>query len=99
MSIILYFHEPASLTPGAEYFGSKDLTKVLASAEAHRKAGHIHVCISSELDEHVGGFGVNTVADGKTPDGEIYDWSKADRAGKTRKSDATKQSVATKNGD
>lgn len=99
MSIVLYFHETPEAPPGAEYFGSKELTKVLASAEAHRKLGHSHVCISAELNEHVGGFGVDTIADGKTPDGATYDWTKTDRAGKTRKSDATKQPMATRNGD
>ena len=35
--------------------------------------------------EFVGLFGVDSVVDGKTPDGVAYTWNKASRIGKTRK--------------
>jgi hypothetical protein len=35
--------------------------------------------------EFVGRFGVDSVVDGKTPDGVAYTWNKASRIGKTRK--------------
>jgi hypothetical protein len=41
----------------------------------------------AEDPSHVGKPGVDAVVDGKTPDGQDYDWSKAGRAGKPRKHD------------
>ena len=35
--------------------------------------------------EFVGWFGVDSVVDGRTPDGVAYTWNKAARIGKTRK--------------
>lgn len=46
---------------------------------------HAHVTMSSELRDMVGPVGVAAVEDGRTPDGEVYDWSKAGRAGASRK--------------
>lgn len=39
------------------------------------------VTISGEGFEIVGVFGVDTVVDGKCPDGVAYDWNKASRIG------------------
>lgn len=41
----------------------------------------------AEDPNQVGKPGVDAVAEGKTPDGHVYDWSKADRAGKPRRHD------------
>lgn len=46
---------------------------------------HAHVTISSELRDMVGLIGVSAVEDGRTPDGHAYEWSKAGRAGASRK--------------
>ena len=46
---------------------------------------HAHVTISSELRDMVGPVGVAAVEDGHTPDGHAYEWSKAGRAGASRK--------------
>lgn len=35
--------------------------------------------------EFVGKFGVDSVADGKCPDGVAYDWNKASRIGRVKK--------------
>jgi hypothetical protein len=43
------------------------------------------VTISGGEFEIVGRFGVDSVVDGKTPDGVAYTWNKASRIGKTRK--------------
>ena len=43
--------------------------------------------MASENTEHVGKQGVDAVVDGKTPDGQAYDWSKAGRAGTPRRND------------
>jgi hypothetical protein len=41
----------------------------------------------AEDPSQVGKPGVDAVVDGKTPDGHDYEWSKAGRAGKSRKHD------------
>jgi hypothetical protein len=43
------------------------------------------VTISGSEFEIVGRFGVDSVVDGKTPDGVAYTWNKESRIGKTRK--------------
>lgn len=65
-------------------FRSKELLPALAFAEELRKrrsSGEAisHVCISTEHEESVGQAGVSD----KLPEG--YDWSKQDRAGKSRR--------------
>jgi hypothetical protein len=35
--------------------------------------------------EVCGVFGVDSVQDGKTPDGQVYDWNKASRIGRIKK--------------
>ena len=57
-------------------------------AEERRRAGCPHVTISTELASHVGKPGVAAVEAGRTPDGEVYEWSKAGRAGKVRRGGA-----------
>lgn len=88
MGIVVYWLQSAAEGPleaGFLAFGSQALTEALACAEALRKAGHRHVCISTELEDHVGAPGVAAVEGGRTPDGEAYEWSKAGRAGKVRR--------------
>ena len=46
---------------------------------------HMHVTMSSEMRDMVGPVGVAAVEDGRTPDGQLYDWSKAGRAGASRR--------------
>lgn len=43
------------------------------------------VSIAGPGFEVVGRFGVDTVADGKCPDGIAYDWNKASRIGQVKK--------------
>ena len=64
-----------------------DLVQALQITKEMRDAGNSFVTMVSENTQHVGKPGVDTVVDGKTPDGEDYDWSKAGRAGRPRKSD------------
>ena len=88
MGIVVYWleiQEDGDAEPGCQAFSSQQLTQALACAEERRKLGHRHVCISTELEEHVGRAGVAAVEAGKTPDGEPYEWSKAGRAGKPRR--------------
>lgn len=87
MGIVVYWldGEGEGALPVCEFFASSELTQALAWAEDRRRAGHRHVSISTELEDHVGRPGVSAVEGGKTPDGEAYEWSKAGRAGKVRR--------------
>ena len=67
--------------PCFKKFKDIELSAALVFAEQQRKAGHSHVTISSELSNHVGKAGVTSVEEGKTPDGEDYEWSKQHRGG------------------
>ncbi|MDZ7937060.1 MAG: hypothetical protein U5M53_01755 [Rhodoferax sp.] len=64
-----------------------DIVHALQIAKRERDGGSSFVTMVSENPQHVGKQGVDTVVDGKTPDGHDYEWSKAGRAGKPKKSD------------
>ena len=89
MGIVVYYMSPDpggdDLFPMSEHFKSEDFSLAMKRIEVLRNLGKTHVCISTELPGSVGRAGVDTVADGKTPDGFPYEWSKAGRAGKTRR--------------
>ena len=59
----------------------------LALVKEKRDAGFSFVTMVAEDPNHVGKPGVDAVVDGKTPDGQVYDWSKAGRAGTPRRND------------
>ena len=63
------------------------LTLALDIVKQQRDAGHRFVTMVAEDPSHVGKPGVDAVVDGKTPDGQDYEWSKTGRAGKPRKHD------------
>lgn len=63
------------------------LTQALDIVKARRDAGYTFVTMVAEDPQHIGKPGVDAVVDGKTPDGQDYEWSKAGRAGKSRKND------------
>jgi len=54
-------------------------------AMAHAKALNVFVTIKGAEFEICGKFGVDTVANGKCPDGVAYDWNKASRIGRVKK--------------
>ena len=54
-------------------------------AMAHAKLLNVFVTIKGNEFEVCGVFGVDTVADGKCPDGIAYDWNKASRIGRVKK--------------
>ena len=60
---------------------SKDLTIAMEMA----KYVDEFVTITDGTTEIVGYFGVDSVVDGKTPDGVTYDWNKASRIGRVKK--------------
>lgn len=54
-------------------------------AMAFAKELNIFVTIQGGEFEIVGKFGVDSVVDGKTPDGVAYTWNKANRIGRMKK--------------
>ena len=57
----------------------------LNDAMAYAKTLNEFVTIKGESFEVVGRFGVDSVVDGKCPDGVAYDWNKASRIGRVKK--------------
>lgn len=67
-------------------FKVKDLEFVdLAGAMNYAKSLNEFVSIVGDGFEVCGMFGVDSVKDGKTPDGVKYDWNKASRIGRVKK--------------
>lgn len=54
-------------------------------AMAHAKLLNVFVTIKGDEFEICGLFGVDTIANGKCPDGVAYDWNKASRIGRVKK--------------
>jgi len=67
--------------------GKEETLKVLTLSEAMNVAKSMNefVTIKGTDFEVCGIFGVDTVKDGKCPDGIAYDWNKASRIGSTRR--------------
>jgi hypothetical protein len=67
--------------------GKEETLKVLTLAEAMNVAKSMNefVRIVGTDFEVCGIFGVDTVKDGKCPDGIAYDWNKASRIGRVKK--------------
>ena len=59
--------------------------ETLELAMARAKALDEFVSITGNGIEIVGRFGVDSVQDGKTPDGVAYTWNKASRIGRVKK--------------
>ena len=67
--------------------GKEESFKVLTLAEAMNLAKHMNefVTIKGPDFEVCGMFGVDSVVDGKCPDGVKYDWDKSARIGRVKK--------------
>ena len=95
MSIVVYYLRVSAspsqahdliFTPCCEnFFGTEMIMALARIGELRKQADVRHVVMSSEPVEMVGKLGVDSIVDGRTPDGHVYDWSKAGRAGKTRR--------------
>ena len=85
------------LTPNALQF--TDMNKALAWMEDLRKRANDEslsaITLCSEMSDNVGKAGVDTVANGKTPDGHVYDWNKDSRIGAMKRSERIKPPVGT----
>ena len=80
----IYWTDENSQAHGQE---TAELAQALQITKDKRDAGYSFVTMASENPQRVGKQGVDAVVDGKTPDGQDYDWSKAGRAGKSRRND------------
>lgn len=76
----IYYTDPVSGTPHSHNVES--LTEALRHTEGFRKLGMTFVTMVAEDPNQVGKLGVDSVVDGKTPDGVVYDWNKSSRIGK-----------------
>jgi hypothetical protein len=67
--------------------GKEETFKVLTLAEAMNVAKSMNefVTIKGTDFEMVGIFGVDSIRDGKCPDGVAYDWNKSSRIGRVKK--------------
>jgi hypothetical protein len=67
--------------------GKEETFKVITLAEAMNIAKHMNefVIIKGRDFEVCGIFGVDSIKDGKCPDGVAYDWNKASQIGRTRR--------------
>ena len=67
--------------------GKEETFKVLTLGEAMNVAKSMNefVTIKGPDFEIVGVFGVDSIKDGKCPDGVKYDWNKASRIGATKR--------------
>ncbi len=80
----IYWTDPDNQAQGEE---TTELVQALQITKDKRDAGLRFVTMVSENTQSVGKQGVDTIVDGKTPDGQDYGWSKAGRAGRPRKND------------
>lgn len=83
MAIVVYWMTEAG--PQAETFSSTDFSGALKKTESVRKEGFQHVVMSNQMDESVGKPGVQSVENGKTPDGHEYTWTKRRTPAEQRK--------------
>ena len=82
---VIYWSEGPIAHSHKEY----DMNTALRYVETLRKWARngtkiTHITMCAENADQVGQMGVDSVVDGKLPDGEDYTWSKAHRAGATR---------------
>jgi hypothetical protein len=76
--IVVYWSD-AEFNPFSVKFNDDELSLALKKTEDLRSKEMIHVSISSELQSCVSKPGVNSVQNGKNPDGSDYTWSKQHR--------------------
>jgi hypothetical protein len=70
--------------------GKEETFKTLTLGEAMNVAKMMNefVTIKGPDFEVCGKFGVDSVSEGLTPDGQVYDWNKAGRIGRVKKEQA-----------
>jgi hypothetical protein len=82
------WHGEDNLVPVARQFPLDKMGDALQLiGELRKYPENQFVTMTSQNSNSVGKAGVDSVEDGKTPDGQEYSWSKASRAGRMRKGD------------
>lgn len=79
ISIIVFWQDQHVNPQGRSFssaFEADPMGAALVLMEEKRREGMRHVCMSVENSDSVGKPGVDSVVDGKTPDGHTYDWKK-----------------------
>ena len=68
-------------------YNDKELERFITLNEAMEfaKLANVFVTIKGDDFEVCGVFGVDSIRDGKCPDGVAYDWNKASRIGRVKK--------------
>ncbi len=94
MSIVIFWLE------SQEQEGPRSLHRIFQDAEllasleffreTQKRPSVSHVVSCAEMAAMVGKRGVESVVNGKTPDGKDYDWSKSTRAGRFKEADSRK---------
>jgi hypothetical protein len=79
----IYYTDP--VTNWSHAHDADTLSEALRYTEGFRKLGMTFVTMVSEDPNHVGKPGVDSVVDGRTPDGVAYTWNKASRIGQTKR--------------
>ncbi len=79
----IYYTDP--VTNWSHAHDADTLNEALQYTEGFRKLGMTFVTMVSEDPDHVGKPGVDSVVDGKTPDGVDYTWNKASRIGQMKR--------------
>jgi hypothetical protein len=80
---VVYYTDPITRFPHSHQVA--ELKEALRYTESFRQLGMLFVTMVSENVNSVGKSGVDTVADGKLPDGTSYDWNKNSRIGATKR--------------
>ena len=75
----VYYTDP--ITDSSHAHNVDSLNEALRHTEGFRKLGMTFVTMVAEDPNHVGKPGVDSIIDGKCPDGVIYDWNKSSRIG------------------
>ena len=79
----IYYTDPVS--DASHSHNVLTLTDALQYTEGWRRMGMTFVTMVSENPDCVGGPGVDSVVDGRTPDGVAYTWNKASRIGRVKR--------------
>jgi hypothetical protein len=74
--IVVYFMHPETGSPDYVLLEETELLLAIDKAKELRQAGKLHVIISTDFSNSVTKPGVDSVEDGKTPDGVEYTWMK-----------------------
>lgn len=78
LEVVVYWTDKDSKTPCSRFLSGDgdNLSDAINFTHSLRQQNHRHICYSSFNTDMVGEMGVNTIVDGKLPDGSDYTWKK-----------------------